>query len=61
MSVTTLIDVDLLDSAYQLNAYHGLRHPVENDEIVSTGCKFYGHNSTYMYMFFVYTLCTPLS
>ena len=37
MSVTTLIDVELLNAAYQLDAYHGLRHPGEDDELVSTG------------------------
>ena len=35
LSVTTEVDADLLNSCYQLEPFHGLKHPVEEDEIKS--------------------------
>ena len=35
LSVTTQVDVDLLNFCYQLEPFHGLKRPVEEDEIRS--------------------------
>lgn len=35
LSVTTNVDADLLSSCYQLEPFHGLKRPVEEDEIQS--------------------------
>lgn len=41
LSVSTELDVDLLNTCYQLEPFHGLRHPSDADEALSEGaCEF---------------------
>jgi len=37
LSVSTELDVDLLNTCYQLEPFHGLRHPSDADEALSEG------------------------